>query len=113
MKITGYKLDKYIQQLDRAIGDANYPKGDDLMGMSILQIETDEDITGIAPGGNDAVEDLFLLGFDSGETRERLLAGAPALRRDAWTANYWSFLAQRVSSVSLSPLLIPNFRARR
>jgi len=59
MKITGYKLDKYIQQLDRAIGDANYPKGDDLMGMSILQIETDEDITGIAPGGNDAVEDLF------------------------------------------------------
>ena len=59
MKITGYKLDKYIEQLDRAIGDANYPKGDDLMGMSILQIETDEDITGIAPGGNDAVEDLF------------------------------------------------------
>ena len=59
MKITGYKLDKYIQQLDRAIGDANYPKGDDLMGMSILRIETDEDITGIAPGGNDAVEDLF------------------------------------------------------
>ena len=59
MKITGYKLDKYIQQLNRAIGDANYPKGDDLMGMSILQIETDEGITGIAPGGNDAVEDLF------------------------------------------------------
>ena len=59
MKITGYKLDKYIQQLDRAIGDANYPKGDDLMGMSILRIETDEGITGVAPGGNDAVEDLF------------------------------------------------------
>ena len=59
MKITGYKLDKYIQQLDRAIGDANYPKGDDLMGMSILRIETDEGITGIAPGGNDTVEDLF------------------------------------------------------
>jgi L-alanine-DL-glutamate epimerase-like enolase superfamily enzyme len=59
MKITGYKLDKYIQKLDRAIGDANYPKGDDLMGMSILRIETDEGITGIAPGGNDAVEDLF------------------------------------------------------
>ncbi|MQG37289.1 MAG: mandelate racemase/muconate lactonizing enzyme family protein [SAR202 cluster bacterium] len=59
MKITGYKLDKYIQQLDRAIGDANYPKGDDLMGMSILQIETDEGITGIAPGGNDAVGNLF------------------------------------------------------
>ena len=30
----------------------------------------------------DAVEDLFLLGFDSGETRERLLAGAPAGRMD-------------------------------
>ena len=59
MKITGYKLEKYIEQLDRAIGDANYPKGDDLMGMSILRIETDEGITGIAPGGNDAIESLF------------------------------------------------------
>ena len=59
MKITGYKLDTYIEQLDRAIGDANYPKGDDLMGMSILRIETDEGITGIAPGGNDAIESLF------------------------------------------------------
>jgi len=61
MKITGYKLDKYIEQLDRAIGDANYPKGDDLMGMSILRIETDEGITGMAPGGNDAIESLFHL----------------------------------------------------
>ena len=61
MKITGYKLDKYIEQLDRAIGDANYPKGDDLMGMSILRIETDEGITGMAPGGNDAIESLFPL----------------------------------------------------
>ena len=59
MKITGYKLNTYIEQLDRAIGDANYPKGDDLMGMSILRIETDEGITGIAPGGNDAIESLF------------------------------------------------------
>ena len=61
MKITGYKLDKYIEQLDRAIGDANYPKGDDLVGMSILRIETDEGITGMAPGGNDAIESLFHL----------------------------------------------------
>jgi len=59
MKITGYRLEKYIQKLDRAIGDANYPAGDDLMGMAILWIDTDEGISGMAPAGNDAVESLF------------------------------------------------------
>ena len=59
MKITGYRLEKYTQQLDRAIGDSNYPAGDDLMGMAILWIETDEGVTGVAPAGNDAVSSLF------------------------------------------------------
>ena len=59
MKITGYRLEKYIQKLDRAIGDANYPAGDDLMGMAILWVDTDEGISGMAPAGNDAVESLF------------------------------------------------------
>ncbi len=36
MKITGYRLEKYIQQFDRAIADSNYPQGDDLMGMAVL-----------------------------------------------------------------------------
>ena len=59
MKITGYRLEKYTQQLDRAIGDSNYPQGDDLMGMAILWIETDGGVSGMAPLGNDSVADLF------------------------------------------------------
>ncbi|MCH8116231.1 MAG: mandelate racemase/muconate lactonizing enzyme family protein [Chloroflexi bacterium] len=59
MKITGYRLEKYTQQLDRSIGDSNYPQGDDLMGMAILWIETDGGVSGIAPLGNDSVADLF------------------------------------------------------
>ncbi|MCI0803296.1 MAG: mandelate racemase/muconate lactonizing enzyme family protein [Chloroflexi bacterium] len=59
MKITGYRLEKYTQQLDRFIGDSNYPQGDDLMGMAILWIETDGGVSGIAPLGNDSVADLF------------------------------------------------------
>lgn len=59
MKITGYRVEKYIQQMDRAIGDANYPQGDDLMGSAILYIDTDEGVTGIAPMGNDRVGGLF------------------------------------------------------
>lgn len=59
MKITGYRLETYIQQMDRAIGDANYPQGDDLMGSAILWLETDEGVTGMAPAGNAAVADLF------------------------------------------------------
>ena len=42
MKITGYRLEKFVQQLDRAIGDSNYPAGDDLMGMAILTKFTEE-----------------------------------------------------------------------
>ncbi|MCH8911839.1 MAG: mandelate racemase/muconate lactonizing enzyme family protein [Chloroflexi bacterium] len=61
MKITGYRLEKYTQQLDRAIGDSNYPQGDDLMGMAILWIETDGGVSGMAPLGNDSVADLFHL----------------------------------------------------
>ena len=49
MKITGYRLEKYIQTMDRAIGDANYPQGDDLMASALLWIETDEGISGVAP----------------------------------------------------------------
>lgn len=59
MKITGYRLEKFVQQLDRAIGDSNYPAGDDLMGMAILWIDTDEGVSGMAPVGNDAVAGLF------------------------------------------------------
>ena len=61
MKITGYRLEKYTQQLDRAIGDSNYPQGDDLMGMAILWIETDGGVSGMAPLGNDSVAGLFHL----------------------------------------------------
>ena len=61
MKITGYRLEQYTQQMDRAIGDVNYPAGDDLMGSAILFIETDGGITGMAPTGNDSVGDLFHL----------------------------------------------------
>ncbi len=59
MKITDYRLEKFTQKMDRAIGDANFPAGDDLMNMSILWIDTDEGISGIAPMGNDAVANLF------------------------------------------------------
>lgn len=61
MKITGYRLETYIQKMDRAIGDANFPAGDDLMGSALLWIDTDEGISGIAPAGNAAVGRLFHL----------------------------------------------------
>jgi L-alanine-DL-glutamate epimerase-like enolase superfamily enzyme len=47
--------------MDRAIGDANFPAGDDLMGSALLWIETDEGISGLAPMGNDAVGRMFHL----------------------------------------------------
>ena len=60
MKITGYRVENYVMQMDRAIADANNPVGDDLMPASLLWIETDEGISGIAPGGGD-IEQFFHL----------------------------------------------------
>ncbi|MSR81794.1 MAG: mandelate racemase/muconate lactonizing enzyme family protein [Candidatus Latescibacteria bacterium] len=60
MKITGYRVESYVLQMDRPIADANYPGGEDLMPASLLWIETDEGISGLAPGGGD-VERFFHL----------------------------------------------------
>ena len=60
MKITGYRVENYTMQMDRPIADANDPSGEDLMPASLLRIETDEDIAGIAPGGG-GVENFFHL----------------------------------------------------
>ena len=61
MKITGYRIEHYSVQMDRPIADANAPTGEDLMPMSLLFIDSDNGLTGIAPGGNDAVGSLFHL----------------------------------------------------
>ena len=60
MKITGYRVENYTMQMDRPIADSNYPAGEDLMPASLLWIETDEGVAGIAPGGGD-VERFFHL----------------------------------------------------
>ena len=59
MKITGCRVEKYIYKVDRGIADANNPSGEDLSVGSLLFLETDEGITGIAPAGNEKVQDLF------------------------------------------------------
>ena len=59
MKIIDYKLEIYKEILDRPLGDSNGPSGNDLIYSSILKIETDEGITGIAPLGNEYVKEFF------------------------------------------------------
>ena len=61
MKITGYRVEQYEMKMDRPIGDANGVVGEDISGGAVLWIETDEGITGVAPGGSPAVGRLFHL----------------------------------------------------
>ena len=69
MKITGIRMKEYHFQLDRKMGDANFPEGKiDQSGM-VLYIDTDQDISGIAvgePSSKTSVESLepFLIGKD-------------------------------------------------
>jgi hypothetical protein len=50
MKITGYRVEQYLMRMDRAVGDANLPGGVDLLPGSILFLDTDEGVSGIALG---------------------------------------------------------------
>jgi L-alanine-DL-glutamate epimerase-like enolase superfamily enzyme len=58
MKVTGFRMKTYVYKMDRKIGDANFPGGfQDAMG-SLLYIDTDEGITGIALGGSPSIRKL-------------------------------------------------------
>ncbi|NKB71417.1 MAG: mandelate racemase/muconate lactonizing enzyme family protein [Candidatus Latescibacteria bacterium] len=61
MKITGYRLEHYPYTLDRPLADCNYPAGNYVMHGSLLFIDTDEGLTGLAPMGGANVESLFHL----------------------------------------------------
>ena len=61
MKITDYRLETYEMRMDRPIGDANGPVGEDIAGGSILWVHTDAGVSGVAPMGNQSVERLFHL----------------------------------------------------
>ena len=54
MKVTGFRTHTYEYQLARKLGDANGPLGSDYGRGSILYIDTDVGVTGIALGGGPA-----------------------------------------------------------
>jgi L-alanine-DL-glutamate epimerase-like enolase superfamily enzyme len=61
MKITDYRIETFSYSRGRRLGDANDPVGREIFGGSLLFIETDVGITGIATGGGAAVKTLFPL----------------------------------------------------
>jgi L-alanine-DL-glutamate epimerase-like enolase superfamily enzyme len=62
VKITGFRFETYLMKLDRPIADCNLPEGLDLLPGSVLFLETDADLTGIALGfGGDGIAPLFHL----------------------------------------------------
>lgn len=59
MKITGFRVEQYLMRLDRPIADCNLASGVDLLPGSILFLETDENITGIALSAGPGIDALF------------------------------------------------------
>lgn len=72
MKITGYRVEHYTMKLDRAVGDANLPSGVDILPGSILFLETDEGLTGIALAYGGDIDGLF--GVIEGEDPREVVA---------------------------------------
>jgi L-alanine-DL-glutamate epimerase-like enolase superfamily enzyme len=67
MKITGVRTKTYEIELTRPLGDANYPYDNTHVVAAALFIDTDEGVTGIAPGGGDQAVGLvndLLIGRD-------------------------------------------------
>ncbi len=58
MKVTGLRTRTYEFKMDRRIGDANSPIGSDHSVGSLLFIDTDEGLTGVALGGGPSVQKL-------------------------------------------------------
>ena len=54
MKITGYAITLYEFPLDRRMGDANSPSGRIRGSSNVLELFTDEGITGVSFGGDGA-----------------------------------------------------------
>jgi L-alanine-DL-glutamate epimerase-like enolase superfamily enzyme len=69
MKITGYRVEQYLMKMDRLVGDANLPSGVEMLPGSILWLETDENISGIALGYGGGIESLFGA-IEGGDPRE-------------------------------------------
>ena len=59
VKITGYRIESFTHTRGRLVGDANGVATSDKMPMSLLFIETDENITGIAARPSGAVGKIF------------------------------------------------------
>jgi L-alanine-DL-glutamate epimerase-like enolase superfamily enzyme len=70
MKITGFRVQQYLMRMDRAVGDANLPEGVDLMPGSILYLDTDEGIVGIALGYGGASVPLLFQVIEGADPRE-------------------------------------------
>ncbi|WP_020576607.1 mandelate racemase/muconate lactonizing enzyme family protein [Actinopolymorpha alba] len=68
MKVTGVRTKLYEFDLDRPLGDANDPTGRNRIGQLVVQVDTDEGLTGISlgnPGAQEAVH--WLSGLIEGE----------------------------------------------
>ena len=59
MKITGFRTESFNYSRGRKIGDANGSAPSNTATSSLLFIETDENVTGIAMGGGPAVARIF------------------------------------------------------
>ena len=60
MKLTGFRHETYLMKMDRPISDCNQPDGVELLPGSILQLQTDTELTGLALGfGGEGIAGLF------------------------------------------------------
>jgi L-alanine-DL-glutamate epimerase-like enolase superfamily enzyme len=70
VKVTGFRVQQYLMRMDRAVGDANLPEGVDLMPASILYLDTDAGVTGIALGYGGASVPLLFQVIEGADPRE-------------------------------------------
>ena len=104
MKVTGVRTSVYEYWMSRRMGDANSPSGRDLSSNCVVEITTDQGITGIAIGGGGALPQIQSLveGIITGEDPRQVTGLWQRMRNRAFKGGQSGIISDAISVIDVA-----------
>ena len=104
MKVTGVRTSVYEYWMSRRMGDANSPSGRDLSSNCVVEITTDEGVTGIAIGGGGARPQIQSLveGIITGEDPRQVTGLWQRMRDRAFKGGQSGIISDAISVIDVA-----------